>query len=78
MVCSRPTSQHTNALDVLERYDLDVLDAVKDQLQRGANGELSETSSVGAPAFKTVRQYVLEDGNTALAGAAGPLRQAGY
>lgn len=71
-------STYEDAREVVERYDADVPAAVETRLRRGAEGEYPETPSAGDPAFESVRQYVLADGNTALEGAAAAARDAGY
>jgi len=67
-----------DALDVLDRYDVDVPDAVVERLERGADGEYPETPSVGDDAVDAATQYVLADGNTALDAAAAAASEAGY
>ena len=67
-----------DALEVLDRYDVDVPEAVETRLRRGADGAYPETPSPGDAAFDTVTQYVLADGHTALRAAAGVAREAGY
>jgi len=71
-------STYADALDVLDRYDVDVPDAVATRLRAGADGELPETPSMGDEIFSAVRQYVLADGMTALDGAAEAAEEAGY
>jgi len=71
-------STYEDALDVLDRYDVDVPGAIRTRLRRGVAGEYPETPAEGDPPFETVTQYVLADGTTALQAAAGRAREAGY
>ncbi|GAB3412060.1 glycerate kinase [Haloparvum alkalitolerans] len=68
----------SDALSVLDRYDLSVPNAVRERLERGAAGEISETPSAGDPAFDRVRTHVLANGLTAMRAAAGVAREAGH
>ncbi len=71
-------STFADARDVLDRYEIDVPDAVADHLETGVRGDIPETPGPGASAFETVTQYVLADGTTALDAAATTAREAGY
>ncbi|MFB6132781.1 MAG: glycerate kinase [Halanaeroarchaeum sp.] len=82
VVASGPTvpdgSTYDDALAVLDRYDVDVPDAVRDHLEAGAAAQLEETPSSGDPAFEAASAHVLADGFTALAAAAEVATDAGY
>lgn len=71
-------STFADALAVLDRYEVTVPDAVTARLRRGAAGDYPETPEPGAAVFDGVHQYVLADGQTALAGAAEAARDAAY
>lgn len=71
-------STYGDALDSLDRYGVDVPDAIRTRLRRGASDEYLETPSVGDPLFENIRQYILADVNTALRAAAERAREAGY
>lgn len=71
-------STFTDALDVIAQYDVSVPDSVEDRLRRGSAGEIAETPGEDDPAFETVRQHVIADGNTALRSAATVARERGY
>ena len=71
-------STFEDALDVAERYDLDLPAAVAERLRRGAEGEIEETPGECDPAFEDVHPYVVADGNTALESAAAVARDRGY
>ncbi|MFW6003116.1 MAG: glycerate kinase type-2 family protein [Halanaeroarchaeum sp.] len=76
MVPDRSTFE--DALAVLEEYDVPVPDSVRDRLEAGAEGRISETPSVGDPIFDGVTTHVLADGFTALEAAAATVDDAGY
>ena len=67
-----------DALAVLDRYGLTVPDAVRDRLERGAAGGVSETPAAGDPAFDRVRTHVLASGLTAMRAAAATARDADH
>ncbi len=67
-----------DALNVVERYDVDLPDAVADRLRRGDRGEIGETPGEGDPAFERVTTHVIADGNTALESAAAVASERGY
>ncbi|WP_225336356.1 glycerate kinase type-2 family protein [Halomicrobium urmianum] len=67
-----------DALGVLDRYDVDVPDAVDARLRRGSDGEYPETPDAGDPAFESVSQHVVADSHTAMDAAAEAAREAGY
>ena len=71
-------STFRNAIEVIDRYDIDVPDSITTRLRRGSEGRYDETPSPGDPSFESVSQYVLADGNTALRSAATVAREGGY
>ncbi|GAA0237548.1 hypothetical protein GCM10009000_061290 [Halobacterium noricense] len=71
-------STFADALDVIDRYEIDVPDAVMVRLRRGMDGECPETPSPDDAPFRFVSQHVLADGNTALEKAAMVAREAGF
>ncbi|NHN61400.1 MULTISPECIES: glycerate kinase [Halorussus] len=71
-------STFADAMEVLERYDVDVPEAVSTRLRRGSEGGYPETPGPDDEAFATVSQHVLADGTTALDAAAAAAREAGY
>lgn len=72
VIASGPTvpddSTYDDALRVLERYDVAVPDAVRENLARGAAGDEPETPGSGG-ALSTDHVHVLANGYTALAAA---------
>lgn len=71
-------STYVEAINVLDRYNIDTPCAVRTRLREGADGTYPETPSPSDPAFASVRQSVLADGMTALRGAAAVARDVGY
>jgi hydroxypyruvate reductase len=82
VIGSGPTSPDDStfgeALDVLDRYGLDVPAAVRERLERGAGGDVGETPGPGDAVFDRVHTHVLADTYTALAAARDVARERGY
>ena len=82
VVASGPTapdeSTFADALAVLERYDIEVPETVRDRLERGASGELAETPGPDDPLFEHVHNHVLADGFTPLAAAVAVAAERGF
>lgn len=80
VVASGPTapdgSTFADALDVLDRYDVDAPESVRTHLERGTWDEVPETPRAGHPAFDHVTNFVLADGFTALDAARDRAREA--
>ena len=72
-----PTT-YADARNVLDRYDVDPPDTVRERLQRGARGEASETPDPGHPTFESVSTRVLADAMTALDAARRVAIERGY
>ena len=72
------SSTYDDALAVIDRYDLDVPNAVEDHLRRGRSGTVEEMPGPDDPVFARVDVHVLADGMTALEAAAETARSAGY
>jgi hydroxypyruvate reductase len=70
VIASGPTvadeTTYDDALDVVDRYDLSVPDAVRARLERGVAGDIRETPKPGDSIFNRVDNHVLADGFTAL------------
>ncbi|QRV14566.1 DUF4147 domain-containing protein [Haloterrigena salifodinae] len=71
-------STYEDALAVVDRYGIDVPDAVADRLERGAVGEIDETPGPDDPAFETVSNHVVADGLTVLEAARDAAAERGY
>ncbi len=71
-------STFDTALEVIDRYDVNLPDAVRDRLRRGVDGEIAETPREGDRVFDRVQPHVVADGNTALHSAAAVARDRDY
>ncbi|UPV76721.1 DUF4147 domain-containing protein (plasmid) [Halorussus limi] len=71
-------STYAEALDVLDRYALDVPESVRERLRRGVAGDLPETPGPDDSAFEGVETHVLADGFTALDAARDEAVERGY
>jgi len=80
-IASGPTAPdpttYADAVAVLDRYDLDVPEAVRAHLDAGAAGERTETPRPDAD-FSHVRSHVLADAWTAIDAARAEAADAGY
>ncbi|MFC6614580.1 glycerate kinase [Halopenitus salinus] len=54
-----------DAIEVLDRYGLDLPDAIHDRLERGASGEVPETPKPGDPVFDRVSIHLIASSLTA-------------
>jgi glycerate 2-kinase len=81
-VASGPTAPdgttYTDALAVLDRYDVNAPTAVRDRLERGASGDLPETLGPEDPLFDRVHNYAIADSLTAVEAAADEAASLGY
>lgn len=68
----------TDAIRVVERYDLDLPNAVERYLDAAGSATSEERRSEPADGFAHVEQYVLADGNTAVDAATERAREHGY
>ncbi|WP_144799782.1 glycerate kinase type-2 family protein [Halorubrum depositum] len=82
IIASGPTvpdpSTYADALAVLDRYDLDAPESVRERLDAGAAGEIAETPAAGDSAFDRARAFVVGNGRTALDAAADAAADRGY
>lgn len=82
VVGSGPTvpdeTTYADALDVLERYDVDTPDAVATYLSAGSNGDIPETPDVGDPAFDRAETHLVGTNAVALDAAERTAAAAGY
>lgn len=72
------TSTFEDALNVANRSDVNLPEAVTERLRRGAEGEIEETPGQGDPVFEQVDVHVVGDGKAALEGAATVARERDY
>ncbi|CQR49942.1 glycerate kinase type-2 family protein [Haloferax massiliensis] len=82
VIASGPTAPdettYDDALDVLDRFDLDVPKSVRTRLARGSAGDIPETPKPGDPVFDRVTNHVLADTFTALDVAREVADERGY
>ncbi|QZX99183.1 glycerate kinase type-2 family protein [Halobaculum rubrum] len=71
-------STYETGLDVLDRYGIDAPPAVREHLQRGAEGAEPETPTADATVFDRVDTHVLANAATALEAAAAAAADQGY
>ncbi|EMA18271.1 glycerate kinase type-2 family protein [Haloarcula amylolytica] len=69
---------YEDALDVFAQYDLTPPPAVRDHLEAGRDGRISETPFPGDSVFDRVTNHLIGDNATALDAAAAVAREAGY
>jgi hydroxypyruvate reductase len=72
------SSTYREALDVVNRYDLDVPTTVRERLERGVAADIAETPGTDDPAFERVDVHVLADSFTALEAARAEAVERGY
>lgn len=77
-VCTPDESTYSDALEVLDRFDVSVPSSVIVHLESGVDGALPETPASDDPAFEQVTQHVVADSTTALEAATTTAREAGY
>ncbi|POG54965.1 glycerate kinase type-2 family protein [Haloferax marisrubri] len=82
VIASGPTAPdettYDDALDVLDRFDLDVPKSVRTRLARGSAGDVPETPKPGDPVFDRVTNHILADTFTALDAAREVADERGY
>jgi hydroxypyruvate reductase len=82
VIASGPTTPDpttfADAIDVTERYDLDLPSTVDAHLRAGVAGARPETPTASHPAFDRASGVVLANGETALTAAAHAAAQQGY
>ena len=75
--CTPDPSTYQDALDVVERYRVDLPYAIRNHLQRGADGAIGETPKPGHPAFARVTNRVVATPHASLDAAAAFFRGQG-
>ncbi|PTR16937.1 MULTISPECIES: glycerate kinase [unclassified Nitrosospira] len=68
--CAPDPTTYSDALEVIEGYNIDVPAAVMATLQAGVRGELDETPKPGSPAFERVENRVIATARDSLLAAA--------
>ncbi len=75
--CAPDPTTYTDALNILERYRLNMPAAVMETLQAGSQGKLSETPKPGDAIFRNVENRIIATAHDALQAAAEHLRAQG-
>ncbi len=75
--CTPDPSTFRDALDVVERYRIDLPYAIRNHLQRGVDGAIGETPKPGHPAFDRVTNHVVATAHASLDAAAAYFRSQG-
>ncbi|RXK48373.1 glycerate kinase type-2 family protein [Halorientalis pallida] len=82
VIASGPTvpdpTTFRGAQQVLDDYDVDAPEAVRERIERGVAGEIAETPDAGEPVFERGRTHVLTNGRTAIEAARGVAADAGF
>jgi len=82
VIASGPTapdeSTYGDALDALDRYDVEPPETVGERLRAGAAGDLAETPGADDPVFDRVTNHVLADAFTAIDAAREVATDRGY
>jgi glycerate 2-kinase len=78
-IASGPTAPDTtsfsDALAIIQKYGLDVPEAVRDRFQQGARGTIADTPKPGDPVFKNVDNYVIANNRLLVDAAAEKARE---
>jgi hydroxypyruvate reductase len=72
--CAPDPTTYADALEIIEYYDIQAPDAVREILLAGARGKLSETPKPGDAAFSRVESRVIATAHESLLAAAGYFR----
>jgi glycerate 2-kinase len=75
--CTPDPSTYQDALDIVERYHIDLPYAIRNHLQRGSDGAIGETPKPGDKAFANVTNHVVATAHASLDAAADYFRSRG-
>ena len=75
--CSPDPSTYRDALDVVERFRIDLPYAIRNHLQRGVDGTFPETPKPGDPCFERVTSHVVATAHASLDAAAAWFEERG-
>ena len=75
--CTPDASTYQDALDIVARYRIDLPYAIRNHLQRGADGAIGETPKPGDAAFARVTNHVIATAHASLEAAAAYFRAQG-
>ena len=81
-IASGPTfpdsTTFADAIAIVDRYDIDLPERVRNYLERGYRGTVDETPDESNSVFEDVHHHVLADGFTALSSAKDVAKEQGY
>ncbi len=81
-IASGPTAPDTtsfsDAFAIIEKYGLQVPEAVSERLQNGARGQIPETPKPGDPVFKNVDNHIIANNQLLIDAAAGKAREMNF
>ncbi len=75
--CTPDPSTYRDALDIVQRYRMDLPYALRNHLERGCDGAIPETPKPGDPVFARVVNHVVATARGSLDAAAGYFRSQG-
>src|SRR2546426_4647269 len=81
-IASGPTAPDTtsfsDAFAIIQKYGLQVPEAVSERLQNGARGQIPETPKPGDPVFKNVDNHIIANNQLLIDAAAGKAREMNF
>jgi len=81
-IASGPTAPDTtsfsDAFAIIQKYGLQVPEAVSERLQNGARGQIPETPKPGDPVFKNVANHIIANNQLLIDAAAGKAREMNF
>ena len=69
------TTSFSDAYSILEKYGLDVPDAVRERIKAGARGQIPETPKSGDPVFKNVSNHIIANNRLLIDAAVNKARE---
>jgi glycerate-2-kinase len=81
-IASGPTAPDTtsfsDALSIIQKYGIEVPDAVRDRFHEGARGHIPDTPKPGDPVFKHVENYIIANNQLLIDAAVEKAREFGF
>ncbi len=81
-IASGPTAPDTttfaDALEIVRKYEIDVPEAVRQRLERGARGEIPDTPKPGDPMFERAHNHIVANNRRLVDAAAAAARRLGF
>lgn len=72
------TTSFSDALAIIQKYGIEVPDAVLDRFQEGARGHIADTPKPGDPVFKHVENHVIANNRVLIDAAVEKARELGF